>query len=701
MRTRLPAALTGLAALSVAFAPLGADTTAVPTPARSTAPSVASDHLAEEVPQDGLTDFPAPVDPESWELPEWQTWDDYTPIPGVDWNEPPRQPVKKIRAALLLGDFQDREFIVTEPEGSDLFGIDGVHNPIGVGDIPREEVGDWYADFLIREPSELNHGHTVNEYWLEDSYGLVGVDADAFGPYRMEGKEHEYGLSDVGGAGGSCPAGDSCNKNFDTELLEASLADTVTGMATNGGHDYDFRWLLHAGYDESGVWEEFGRMMFATPEEVTEEFGNPDESKPNWANTRYIDWTSFAAAKSIWSHAIPGVMSTQGESDGQSTFAHELSHIFGVLDNYNNPFGNPVRRSYSGPWDMLSRGTFNGPGGTHNRWQIPPNQGGSMGSHHMLRNKLRLGFMKPNEVLFLERDSLSRAGVIAVDIFPRAYPLAPITTDVGLHGIQIVLDRDESPSCSTAQQHDCDGGGYHNYTVEAVDRIGYDSFLTDRGVLIAKTKNADLAPFIWVKDSHPEDINARTGVGEHEGREIFDYITPTGEEFPISLGDYRQLADATFRAGTGEGVVDEYVDEANQLHFYVLDTTVGDDGVRTYRVAVRHLDDQSPFTRGVETATGQDGSATPGNVARVTFAVTNTGNGIDLFRLAAATTQGWQVQLQHDVVEVGIGETVEVPVFVRVPDGDEPPTADDLTLTVTSETGGQSATATARVTPTS
>ncbi len=33
------------------------------------------------------------------------------------------------------------------------------------------------------------------------------------------------------------------------------------------------------------------------------------------------------------------------------------------------------------------------------------------------------------------------------------------------------------------------------------------SFVPDFGVLIAKTKNSELAPNIWVIDSHPEDIN--------------------------------------------------------------------------------------------------------------------------------------------------------------------------------------------------
>ena len=269
--------------------------------------------------------MPAPVDPESWTLPEWMTWDDYRPVPGVNWNDPERQPVKKLRSALILGDFSDRDFIVTMPEGSDIFGLDGVHNPIGVGAIPREEVGDFYADFHMREPQELNHFHTINEYWLEDSYGLIGVDATAFGPYRMTGKEHEYGLGggDAGGAGDACPTGDTCGQDFDTELIQASLLDVTAGIATNG-EDYDFRFLLHAGYDESGVWAEFGPMMFPAAKDVSEALGNPDATKPNSAGTRYVDWTSFAAAEGIWSHAVPGVTSTQGENDGAAVFAHEL-----------------------------------------------------------------------------------------------------------------------------------------------------------------------------------------------------------------------------------------------------------------------------------------------------------------------------------------------------------------------------------------
>ena len=176
------------------------------------------------------------------------------------------------------------------------------------------------------------------------------------------------------------------------------------------GKDFDFRFLLHAGYDESGVWQELGEMRFPTQDLVTEEFGNPDPSKPNWAPTRYVPWTSFYAARGIWSHATPGVMATEGENDGASVYAHEFSHILGVLDNYGNSYATPPQRDYSGPWDMMSRGSFNGPGGNHNRWQIPPTLGASMGSHHMLRNKLGMGFLKPTEVMFLDRTALAADG---------------------------------------------------------------------------------------------------------------------------------------------------------------------------------------------------------------------------------------------------------------------------------------------------
>ena len=51
---------------------------------------------------------------------------------------------------------------------------------------------------------------------------------------------------------------------------------------------------------------------------------------------------------------------------------------------------------------MMSRGTFNGPAGRSSVGRSRRTQGGTMGSQHMLRNKIRLGFIPPTEVLQLD-----------------------------------------------------------------------------------------------------------------------------------------------------------------------------------------------------------------------------------------------------------------------------------------------------------
>ncbi|HVE99335.1 MAG TPA: peptidase M6 [Mycobacteriales bacterium] len=620
----------------------------------------------------GLAEPPPAMDPQSWVLPQDMTWDDYKPIPGFDWaSNAALQAPKPIRAALILGDYEDQPMIMTMPDKSDLAG-----NPQSDGGVPQEEVAQWWADFL-NKPQLVNRGHTMNEYWLENSYGLVGVDVEGFGPYRMAGKSFEYGLggSDAGGGGDACPAEHTCGRNFDAELVEKSAADVTTGVARNG-EDYDFRYLLSSGYDESGTWQEFGEMKFQDENSVSDAFGPPDESLPNSASTRYVPWTSWWSSKGIWAHAIPGALSTQSESDGASVFAHELSHILGVLDNYNNPYGDPVRRAYSGPWDMLSRGTFNGPGGNHQRWLIPPTKGASMGSHHMLRNKLRMGFLRPGEVLPLDRTALQASGPVITDVWTREIPLGPDRGRTGLHGIQIrLLGGDRSPPCTIADDYRCDGGGYTAYTLEVVDRMGTDSFLPDHGVILAKTKDVDTAPFIWVVDAHPEDAD------------LVDFIRPNGTVAKVSLGDYRQIMDAAFHAGTGPGVVSEYVDEPNGLHFYVLDIARDEEGVLSYRVAVRATAGSRPITRAVSVgATTAADVASPGYFASCAFDVVNDSADVDLVRFVATSDKGWPVTVRRNVGDVAAGDTEEVPVHVKVPLGTAPGTVSTITLTATSET---------------
>ncbi len=514
--------------------------------------------------------------------------------------------------------------LVTQPAGSHPFG-----NPqAGWAPVPREDVADWYYDYYA-VPNQYNGGQTLHGYWMEDSHGQIGVDVEVFGPYTLPGKLHEYGIPD-----GSfnapreayCPQGDSCTKNLRTDGGALWRADV--GCAS-GLCEFDNGFYVTAGHDESSTWQEFGEMMFQTRDEIPDAFGpprNPDGSAPlnqlgqpmpNWADTRYVDWTSWRAAANHWPNAGGGT-STQAESSGLSVFAHEFSHLRGLPDNYNNPFADN-ERNFTGYWEMMSRGTFNGPGGTHNRWQVP-NQGGSgLGPHHLLHFKNQLGVLTAADQVTLERNTLATQGIAVVEL--KARESAPGGELVGLT-VNFGTGGDLAGTCANQGYTGADvfycpnrvGPSYLHYRLEVVDRVGNDSFAPGHGVLLTKSRNSSL-PRVWMIDPNPQDIG------------MIDFYRPDGTPVAVVRGDPRQLNDATFHAGTGSGSAYEYVDTFNKLHFYVLGTRRGADGVLRYRVAVRRTGEGDPFARGVGLGDPSKQGQRPGFLATCSFPLTNTGAG--------------------------------------------------------------------------
>src|SRR5262249_46536269 len=156
------------------------------------------------------------------------------------------------------------------------------------------------------------------------------------------------------------------------------------------------------------------------------------------------------------------------------TITHELSHhLFSVGDNNNNPYITPYHRVGSGPWDMMDRGSFNGPGGPHNRWEVPAQDGASMGAEHTLRSKAGMGFVPPATVLRLNRDGLAKSGLAVTDVIARAVNADPLPPG-SRAGVQVFLDGaspvDHEPACDVNTQPLCDGGGptgrWTNYSLE-------------------------------------------------------------------------------------------------------------------------------------------------------------------------------------------------------------------------------------------
>ncbi|KAG8628928.1 hypothetical protein KVT40_002793 [Elsinoe batatas] len=617
------------------------------------------------------------LDEQRWVNPDNMTWADFKAPPGTDWSNPAvKGSIRNFNIALVAVDYPDMDFVVTKPALSDAFGNP---QPI-ISDLKREDVVSYYHD-LLNVPQSLNQEHTLHEYWMEDSAGRYGVDLTGFGPYRLPRKSFQYGVDDTrnGFNPGACPEA-PCSVDLRTDALGAWRAEIGNATADT----YELVFILSAGQDESSTWQEFGEMKFLTRDHVPPEFGPPGNSSlPDWADTRYVDWTSWASAAAIWPNAGRG-SSTQAESSGAATFAHELSHLLGIGDNYNNPYGIPARRSYTGPWSMMSRGSFNGPGGPHTRWQVPALQGASMGSLHTVRDKTQLGLLDNSSVLTLSSSTLAASGILTAELTARAIDERAFN---GLKGVRIMLPADLSPFCNVSTTPLCDGGGYNNYELEVIDRVGQDSFTPDSGVMISKTKTSDRTqPFQWTIDANPQDIN------------VVDFYRPDGTASMLTIGDYRQLADALFHAGTRSGSQFEYVDEANGLHLYVISPSRDESGVLRYVVAAKSLAGSGPSTVGVEIAEGKARGPANGLGTTCDFALTNTGTysagnasrelvdyfGSDVYRLEATVDgEGWRVEVPNALATAKFGESTTVGVAVGAGAGVAREAV--VTLTATSE----------------
>jgi len=573
---------------------------------------------------------PPPIDPQKVQDQDAMKWADYHPIPGVDWADVTRVPTKKqFKVALVAVDFPDQPFVITLPRHSDLFG-----NP-QIDPVPREKVPQFYADFY-NTPGPLNHGHTINGYWMEQSRGQIGIaKLDVFGPYRMPKNLFQYGLNEWGQNNpNAVPSGFTANGRLEPDADAAWAADKGADIKSK----YDIVLRIYAGYDETSVWQEFGEMKFQTKEDIPAEWGNPDTTKPRWVVTRYEPWTSWKAGAQLW-----GLSSVrQGESSG--TLTHEIVHFaFRVGDNNNNPYEPPYPRAGSGPWDIMDRGSFNGPGGPHRRWVVPAAEGASMPAGLMLRSKLRFNFLREGTVLALTASGLAKSGLAVGAVAARAVDPAP-----GQYaGITVRLDHgDQTPAEDYAKNPVSSGDTkYDFYTVEVVQRIGYDSFTPDNGVLIAKNLDNEIRgggrggfhPFTYVIDAHPEDIH------------MVDFKRPAGEPVMRTVADYRQLNDALFHAGLNSGSQFEWEDAPNRLHFYIVDLHKNAQGVLSYTVGVRSLDGAGPQTRGVKLTAARG----------CNFVLINSGaaESWDIYRLTAT---GGQIVNALAAVPSGASQTVTV-----------------------------------------
>jgi hypothetical protein len=368
----------------------------------------------------------------------------------------------------------------------------------------------------------------------------------------------------------------------------------------------------------------------------------------------------------------------QGENSG--TITHEIGHYsFRLPDLNNNPYVEPYRRVAAGTWDMMDRGCFNGPGGPHTRWVVPPTGGAAMPAGLMVKNRLENGFIDADDVLTLSREGLAQSGLAVARVTARAVEPLPGT----FAGVVVRLDgaepHDRTPEDDPATDPLSSGiPNYDAYSLEVVQRLGYDSFTPDNGVLLAKFKDSlrgrnggpnAFNSYIWVIDAHPEDID------------MVDYVRPNGEEVMRTLADYRQLNDALFHAGLDSGSEFEWVDPYNRLHFYVVDREEREEGILVYTLAIRSLDGSGGQERRGRLE-GPDEARAEELYTPLTFTLSNTGAPAgsesvlhpddarpyldsDLYRLSLSVEgEGWSGRLLNELAAVGAGESRAVTVYI-------------------------------------
>ncbi|MDR2713103.1 MAG: dockerin type I domain-containing protein, partial [Clostridiales bacterium] len=273
--------------------------------------------------------------------------------------------------------------------------------------------------------------------------------------------------------------------------------------------------------------------------------------------------------------------------------------------------------------------------------------------------------------------------------------------------------------------------------VEVVDSVGYDSFAPDHGVILSRIANESIGTgngSSWnVIDSHLFDISLIDYVVPGLDGEEDDYVAYT-------LGHHNQLWDATFHVGksftdtgyyksiydpadpnysqntarfynssfnlqwkkamlkTGSILrwedpdgreiasgdsVNEFYDSYNKLHFYVLAKNSHDgrtipgktepEQFLSYQIGVLH-DSGTPVGGELKMAVDDYEEADPGRVAVYWISITNTGEATDIIRVGVDCN--WEYTLLNDLYAIGAGETIKVPVYVKVP-------TDNTTLAMT------------------
>ncbi|MCL1816692.1 MAG: hypothetical protein FWG43_03710 [Clostridiales bacterium] len=463
------------------------------------------------------------------------------------------------------------------------------------------------------------------------------------------------------------------------------------------------------------------------------------------------NWTSWWAGAAIW----PTGTSTgsfggktlryyyQGETAGVASLAHEIFHFISTTDNTGA--NNFDQRSYAGYWDFLGSGYMGGFGGSHTRYEIPNTQGGMIPSPMLTSTKREYGFIDNSLIKNIDYNDLKTGTPLVTEVFARTasagdqfasiYPdtLGVINNKIKSGQAALALSiqgfSDAKPQINYSVDWESDSfysysNKYNSYIMEVVQQMGYDSAQSDSGVLLTKNRaygTATTAPLSWVVNAHPG------------GLDTIDYWTPTGPNNepaipkPLKNNNPNHLAAALFHAGTSvtpneygfecvrtsqrntgysvvvnedgsvnsksiaDNTVNEYYDQYNGLHFYILDKkfSPGPYGgeILSYDVAVRHEEGHAVGGDLSIRAAGEFAGAEQGKYAKQTILLAQEdADAVDILRVSFGGSLAENVIILNNLVALENG-SVSCEIYIKASEGglSEFP-AEDLSVLVRSET---------------
>jgi hypothetical protein len=237
-------------------------------------------------------------------------------------------------------------------------------------------------------------------------------------------------------------------------------------------------------------------------------------------------------------------------------------------------------------------------------------------------------------------------------------------------------------------------GRHQAFAIDVIDRVGYDSFSPDHGVLITRIAHTNAvgaggmdAGGIFTIDAHPGNLG------------MIQFREANGDPYMFMCDHHMQIATATFRAGVHNNpyfyredfperfldtdyphlglvadprpgvagnTVNEWIDPHNNFHFYVLarNNHEGRYGpFLSYEIAVRNMAANAVEVGGdlVLEAVGNPEAASAGNFAVQTFRLTNT-NAVndsniaamdDVYDILRITLEGDHAELVMNTTEGG------------------------------------------------